>query len=91
LALTEKSIRRAIAMTNKFTIMGKVLPAGDILPKLMTVINTSVRIVIIVTENKKYVQTMLDYISDRAVVKCVIDIQEVLRLDFVEENQGLSI
>jgi ATP-dependent Lon protease len=77
-ALTQKAVRRDVAMTGEITLRGKVLPIGGLKEKLLAAHRGGVKKVIIPKENQKDLHEMPKNVLNDLEVVCVSSLEEVL-------------
>lgn len=78
--LTNKSVRRRLAMTGEMTLTGQVLPVGGIKEKVLAAHRAGVTMLLLPEENKKdYMEEVPEEIRKELDVKFVVSAQQVLR------------
>ena len=82
-ALTQRKIKKSIAMTGEITLRGKVLPVGGIKEKILAAKRAKITEIILSEENKKDIEEINDiYIKGLTFkyVKTVLDVFEIALL-----------
>jgi ATP-dependent Lon protease len=85
-ALTQRKVRKSLAMTGELTLRGKVLPVGGIKEKILAAKRSRIQEVILCHENKKDVEAIKkDYIKDLE-IRYVTSITEVIDYALLDEK-----
>jgi ATP-dependent Lon protease len=79
-ALTNRPIRKEIAMTGEITLRGRVLPIGGVKEKVLAAHRAGIRTVILPEENRKDLEDVPDMVRKEMCFKHVKDVDEVLEL-----------
>jgi ATP-dependent Lon protease len=79
-ALTNRPIRKDIAMTGEITLRGKVLPIGGVKEKVLAAHRAGIRTVILPEENRKDLEDVPDNVRKEMCFKHVSGVDEVLEL-----------
>ncbi|MDR2075090.1 MAG: endopeptidase La [Holosporales bacterium] len=82
-ALTKKRVKRDIAMTGEITLRGKILAIGGLKEKLLAASRGSIKTVYIPKENEKDLEELPKYLLSHIEIKCVSNIDEILKSSFV--------
>ena len=77
-ALTQRPIRKEIAMTGEITLRGRVLPVGGIKEKMLAARRAGIRTVLIPVENEKDLEDLPDSIRAEMEFRLVSHADEVL-------------
>ena len=82
--LTNKKIKKKIAMSGEITLRGRVLPVGGIKEKVLAAKRAGINLVILSTENKKDIdQINKEYLKGIS-FKFVDEMMEVIKLSLVD-------
>lgn len=87
-ALTNKAVRKDIAMTGEITLRGKVLPIGGLKEKALAAHRNKIFDIIIPKENEKDLEDIPQVVKNKVRFYPVSSMDEVLKLVFVEEKGG---
>ena len=79
-AVTEKPVRKDIAMTGEITLRGKVLPVGGIKHKLLAAYRAEITEIVLPKENEKDLEDLPDEVREVLEVHLVESMDEVLAL-----------
>ena len=82
-ALTNRPVRRDLAMTGEITLRGRVLPVGGVKEKLLAAHRAGIRTVILSKENDKDLEDLPENVRDEMTFHLVSSIDEVLALALV--------
>jgi len=88
-ALTNRPVRRDLAMTGEITLRGKVLPVGGIKDKILAAFRAGIREVILPRENEKDVDDIPAEVRDLLTVHFVDSMDEVLQVALAGELASL--
>lgn len=77
--LTNKPIRKDIAMTGEITLSGKVLEIGGLKEKLLAALRGGIKTVLIPAQNKKDLEEMPKEVLDQLKIKPISHIKEALK------------
>lgn len=77
-ALTQKAVRRDVAMTGEITLRGRVLPIGGLKEKVLAAHRSGIRTVIIPAENTRDIEEIPDNIKQDMTFVPVEHMDEVL-------------
>ncbi|MFY9397688.1 MAG: endopeptidase La [Desulfomonilia bacterium] len=86
-ALTNRKVRKDIAMTGEITLRGKVLPIGGLKEKALAAHRNKIFEIIIPKENLKDLEDIPPMIKSKITFHPVSSMDEVLKLVFVNEKQ----
>ena len=79
-ALTQRPVRRDLAMTGEITLRGKVLPVGGIKDKALAAFRAGITEIILPRENEKDLEDIPAEVRDVLQIHLVESMDEVLRL-----------
>lgn len=79
-ALTERAIRRDVAMTGEMTLRGRVLPIGGLKEKVLAAHRAGIRTIILPKENTKDLVDVPEHVRDDMTFHPVENVSEVLTL-----------
>lgn len=85
-ALTNKPVKKNVAMTGEITLLGHVLPIGGLKEKVLAAYRTGIKTVIIPKDNKKDMEEIPPYVQKKIKFVLVKHISEV----FAEAIVGLK-
>jgi ATP-dependent Lon protease len=84
--LTQKKVKKNIAMTGEITLRGKVLPVGGIKEKILAAKRANIKEIILCSENKADIDEIkTEYLSGLQ-FHYVKDMQEVLAIAITDQN-----
>ncbi len=84
--LTNKAIRKDIAMTGEITLTGKVLEIGGLKEKLLAALRGGIKTVLIPESNKKDLEDMPKEVLNKLVIKPISRIEEALKECLVQSK-----
>lgn len=87
--LTDRKVRKDVAMTGEITLRGHVLPIGGLKEKVLAAYRNGIKTIIIPGDNDKDLPEIPDEISDNICFHKVDDITEVLALA-LKDSQTLE-
>jgi len=76
--LTNKKIKKDIAMTGEITLTGKVLEIGGLKEKLLAALRGQIKTVLIPESNKKDLEEMPKEILDNLKIKTISHVKEAI-------------
>lgn len=79
-ALTERAIRRDVAMTGEMTLRGRVLPIGGLKEKVLAAHRAGIRTIILPRENTKDLVDIPEHVREDITFHPVENVSEVLAL-----------
>ncbi len=79
-ALTERAVRRDVAMTGEMTLRGRVLPIGGLKEKVLAAHRAGIRTIILPKENTKDLVDIPEHVRDDITFHPVENVSEVLAL-----------
>ena len=79
-ALTERAVRREVAMTGEMTLRGRVLPIGGLKEKVLAAHRAGIRTIILPKENTKDLVDVPEHVRDDIAFHPVENVSEVLAL-----------
>ncbi|HQJ09964.1 MAG TPA: endopeptidase La, partial [Deltaproteobacteria bacterium] len=85
-ALTNRRVRKDIAMTGEITLRGKVLPIGGLKEKALAAHRNKIFDIIIPKENEKDLEDIPPLVKSKVTFHPVSSMDEVLKLVFVDEK-----
>ena len=85
-ALTNKPVRRDLAMTGEITLRGRVLPVGGVKEKVLAAHRAGIRTVILSKENDKDLEELPENVIAEMTFHLVSNIDEVLNLALVTKE-----
>jgi ATP-dependent Lon protease len=85
-ALTQRKVRKNIAMTGEITLRGKVLPVGGIKEKILAAKRAGITEILLSQENKKDIMEIKDIYLKGLKFHYVKDIIDVLDFALLEEK-----
>ncbi len=85
-ALTQRKVKKNLAMTGEITLRGKVLPVGGIKEKILAAKRAGITDIIISVENKKNIEEINDIYLKGLTFHFVREIIEVFGLALMEEK-----
>lgn len=97
-ALTNRPVRREVAMTGEITLRGRVLPVGGIKEKVLAAHRAGIKVVILPKKNEKNLEDIPNNVKKKIEFILVEDMDEVLnralvgglRLAGAEEGVGIA-
>ena len=85
-ALSDRKIRRDVAMTGELTLTGRVLPIGGIKEKLLGAIRAGIREIIIPFDNEADLEDLRDDVRSSLTVHLVSDLDEVIEIALTDNK-----
>ncbi len=85
-ALTQRKVRKQMAMTGEITLRGKVLPVGGIKEKILAAKRADIREIILSDENRKDIAEINEIYLKGLTFHYVRNILEVFDLALLEEK-----
>ena len=85
-ALTQRKVKKGLAMTGEITLRGKVLPVGGIKEKILAAKRAGIKEIILCNENQKDIEEIQGIYLKGLVFHYVNDIKEVLELALTNEK-----
>ncbi len=82
-ALTNRPIRKDVAMTGEITLRGRVLPIGGVKEKVLAAHRGGIKIMILPVENKKDLEEIPQSVQKRMDFRLVEHMDEVLKIALV--------
>ncbi len=89
--LTDKKIRRDIAMTGEVSITGRVLPIGGLKEKTLAAYKAGVKEIIIPADNKPNMEDIVETVKQNVQFHFVSDISQVFEISFVTDKKQTSV
>lgn len=90
-ALTQRKVKKNLAMTGEITLRGKVLPVGGIKEKILAAKRAGIKEIILSEENKKNIDEIQDLYLKGLKFHYVKDIREVFALALTTEKVNEAI
>ncbi len=84
--LTQKKVKKSIAMTGEITLRGKVLPVGGIKEKILAAKRAKIKEIILCHENKRDVDEIKAQYIDGLTFHYVKEMSEVLRIAITDQK-----
>ncbi|MDD7273868.1 MAG: endopeptidase La [Prevotella sp.] len=84
-ALTQRKVRKNIAMTGEITLRGKVLPVGGIKEKMLAAKRAGITDIVMCKENRKDVEEILEKYRKGLTFHYVENVQEVWQIALTDE------
>lgn len=85
-ALTQRKVKKNLAMTGEITLRGKVLPVGGIKEKILAAKRAGIKEIILSDENKKNIDEIQEVYLKGLTFHYVSDIKEVFALALTNEK-----
>jgi ATP-dependent Lon protease len=85
-ALTQRKVKKNLAMTGEITLRGKVLPVGGIKEKILAAKRAGIKEIILSAENKKNIDEIQEIYLKGVTFHYVNDIKEVFALALTNEK-----
>ena len=85
-AISERSVKKALAMTGEVTLRGRVLPIGGLKEKALAALRADITSVIIPDQNKKDLSEIPKNIRQQMTFHAVKDMDEVISVAFGKTN-----
>ena len=84
--LTQRKVKKHLAMTGEITLRGKVLPVGGLKEKILAAKRAGIKEIILCKENEKDINEIKTEYLDGLTFHYVTDMQEVLQLALTQEK-----
>ncbi len=84
--LTQKRVKKSIAMTGEITLRGKVLPVGGIKEKILAAKRANIKEIIMCYENKQDIDEIKPEYIDGLTFHYVKEMSEVLKFALTDQN-----
>ena len=84
--LTQRKVKKHLAMTGEITLRGKVLPVGGLKEKILAAKRAGIKEIILCKENGKDINEIKTEYLDGLTFHYVTDMQEVLQLALTQEK-----
>ena len=85
-ALTQRKVRKNLAMTGEITLRGKVLPVGGIKEKILAAKRAGITDIVLCAENRKNIEEIQPIYLEGLTFHYVHDIKEVLDFALTDEK-----
>lgn len=85
-ALTQRKVKKQVAMTGEITLRGKVLPVGGIKEKILAAKRANIKEIILSSENKKDLEKIKDIYLKGLTFHFVDEIMEVLEIALLKQK-----
>ena len=79
-ALTEKPVRKDVAMTGEITLRGKMLPVGGIKDKVLAAYRAEIVEIVLPKRNEKDLEEIPEEVREKLEIHLIESMDEVLRL-----------
>jgi ATP-dependent Lon protease len=89
-ALTNKPVRRDIAMTGEITLHGNVLPIGGLKEKSLAALRANIKTIIIPERNKKDLDEISPFVKKHLKFVFAKNMDEVVKLAIIGMDKGLK-
>jgi ATP-dependent Lon protease len=86
-ALTQRPVRKDVAMTGEITLRGKVLPVGGVKEKVLAAHRAGLRTVILPSENERDLEEIPNHVREEMTFHFVTHCDEVLKLALLERAE----
>ena len=90
-ALTERPVRKDVAMTGEITLRGKVLPIGGLKEKILAAYQAGIKEVILPAKNEKDLVEIPKTILKKIKVNLVTNVDEVFKISLLEKRDEKGI
>ena len=90
-ALTDRPVRKEVAMTGEITLRGRVLPIGGLKEKVLAAHRGGIKKVLVPKENKKDLEEIPANIAAEIEIVLVDSMDEVWREALVPKIQAVSV
>ena len=84
--LTQRKVKKNLAMTGEITLRGKVLPVGGLKEKILAAKRAGIKEIILCKENEKDINEIKTQYLEGLTFHYVTDMQEVLQLAVTQEK-----
>ena len=84
--LTQRKVKKNLAMTGEITLRGKVLPVGGLKEKILAAKRAGIKEIILCKENEKDINEIKTEYLEGLTFHYVTDMQEVLQLAVTQEK-----
>ena len=85
-AITQRKVKKGIAMTGEITLIGKVLPVGGIKEKILAAKRAGINEIILSVENKKDIEEIKDVYLKGLTFHYVNEIMDVFNIALLKEK-----
>lgn len=85
-ALSDRKIRRDVAMTGELTLTGRVLPIGGLKEKILGAIRAGIQNIIIPFDNEADLEDLRDDVRNSLTVHLVSDLDEVIKIALTDRK-----
>ena len=86
--LTNKAIRKDIAMTGEITLSGRVLEIGGLKEKLLAALRGKIKKVLIPKQNEKDLSEMPKEVLDQIEIKAISNVKEALKECLIDSKES---
>jgi ATP-dependent Lon protease len=90
-ALTQRPVRKDVAMTGEITLRGKVLPVGGVKEKTLAAHRAGLRTVIMPRENERDLEEIPGHVREEMTFHFVVHCDEVLKLALLERVEAPAV
>ena len=85
-ALTQRKVKKDLAMTGEITLRGRVLPVGGIKEKILAAKRAGIKEIILSEENRKNIEEIQEIYLKGLTFHYVKDVKEVLAIALTDEK-----
>ena len=85
-ALTQRKVKKNLAMTGEITLRGKVTPVGGIREKILAAKRAGIKEIILCGENRRNIEEIPSVYLDGLIFHYVNDIREVISIALLKEK-----
>ncbi len=89
--LTERPVRRNIAMTGEITLRGNLLPIGGVKEKVLAARRAKLDTVVLPRLNRKELEELPDYVKRNTRFELADQVDEVLRLALIDKRKNSAV
>jgi ATP-dependent Lon protease len=86
-ALSNRKVRRDVAMTGELTLTGRVLPIGGLKEKILGAVRAGITEIILPSENEADLEDIPEEVAGNLTFHCVEDLDSVIRIALVDKNR----
>jgi len=86
-ALSNRKVRRDVAMTGELTLTGRVLPIGGLKEKILGAVRAGITEIILPKENEADLEDIPEEVAENLTFHCVEDLDSVIKIALVDEGK----